>query len=185
VKKLLLILVLLVPATTFAEVPTVNIPPQCREANWVDPITLEGSCVFATQTMSFRWMLDDVEANYWRATFSGGEYADDSWHYGSNLARKFDARDIPYAYSLDGDPAFLTWSLSTRRPCGVTTNGGKHMQLLVHFDDEWAALIDNNSPSQINWVPRDRFLHEWWNSNSWAVTILESPCPPLPKRSSE
>ncbi len=182
-KRLAVILsILWVPVIAFAEVPTVDLPTQCREQNWVDPITHEGSCVFATQVTALRWFLEDDEATYWRDNFAGGEYADDTWQYGNNLARKLDARQLHYVYSLDGDPAILDWAMSTRRPVGVTTHGGRHMQLLVHFDDEWAALIDSNNPGVVNWIERDRFLAEWRASNQWAVVLIESPAPPLPKR---
>lgn len=179
-KRLLILAFLFVPAIAFAEVPTINIPPQCREKNWVDPITNEGSCVFATMTMSLRWMLAEDEASYWRNNFAGGQWASNEWNPNHNLPQKFESRNIPYAYTTSGDEEFLTWAIATRRGAGITVRSGSHMVLLVDLTDTEAALIDSNEPNRIVWVNRNRLIAEWQNSHGWAVTPVLSPAPPLP-----
>ena len=62
----------------------------------------------------------------------------------------------------------------------MTVMGGKHMVALVHFDSEWAGILDDNDTDTITWVARDTFVAEWQNSNGWAVTPVYAPAPPLP-----
>jgi hypothetical protein len=170
---------LIISASCLAEVPVVNLPLELRESNWVSD-TNEGSCVHAFVVMQFRWCLEDAQAEYWRTHNAGGEWADDTWNYGSNLARKFDSAGIQYAYTVDGDEAFLEWAVATRRGCGITVMGGKHMVYLVHLDAERAGIVDTNDISRVIWVRRDRLIAEWKSSNGWAVAMLRSPAPPLP-----
>jgi hypothetical protein len=173
-----LLLILLFPSCCFAEVPTVNLPLDLRQSNWVDS-TGEGSCTHATTVMLLRWQLHDNEATNWRNTYSGGDWADYTWN-SANHAQKFDDQDIPFAYVTDGDVAFLEWCLSTRRGCGVTVMGGRHAVVLAYLDADKAILIDNNDVQHLVVVPRDRFINEWINSNGWAWTPVYSPAPPLP-----
>lgn len=178
---MILVLVLMwVSAGLCQEVPVVNLPLELREKNWQGPLG-EGSCVHSTMVMALRWQQEYRLAEHWRQTYSDGEYADDSWHYGSNLARKFDSENVRYAYVTNGDVGFLEWAISTRRGCGVTVKGGRHMTLLVHLDEEKAGLLDNNRIDEIIWVDRDRFIAEWRASNGWAVSVLYTPAPPLPR----
>ena len=88
---------------------------------------------------------------------------------------------IRFAHTVGrNDVSFLEWACSTRRGAGVTVLGGRHMICLVHLDEKWAGILDNNDTSRIRWVPRKTFLAEWFNSNSWATTPVYSPAPPLP-----
>jgi hypothetical protein len=88
---------------------------------------------------------------------------------------------VRYAYTTgENDLSFLEWAVNTRRGCGVTVKGGAHMVLLVHLDAKRAGILDNNFPKEIRWVPRETFLAEWYASQSWAVTPVYVPPPPLP-----
>ena len=155
------------------ERPTVNIPKALRQSNWRGNKG-EGSCVHATMISLFRWQGRYHTANAWRQRYSNGEWP-------ANLRRKFDANNIRYAYVTNGDVNFLEWACSTRRGCGVTVQGGLHMVALVHFDDKWAGILDNNNVSMITWVPRETFIAEWKASMGWAVTMIYTPAAPLPK----
>ncbi len=155
------------------ERPRVNPPAAIRQENWVS--NGSGSCVHASIITLFRWQGRYQMADHWRKTYGSGETADD-------LAAKFDREGIRYAYTYgEDDVEFLEWACSTRRGCGVTVQGGVHMVDLVHLDDKWAAILDDNVPDHYTWVPRERFLSEWKSSNSWAVTICYSPAAPLPQ----
>jgi hypothetical protein len=154
------------------EYPTVNLPTSLRQSNWIGNKN-EGSCVHATMISLLRWQNRPGTADYWRQHYGNGEWPED-------LAKKFDYEGVRYAYVTNGDPAFLEWACSTRRGCGITVMGGKHMIALVHLDDEWAGLLDNNDVGTITWVPRETLVAEWQNSNGWAVTPIYSPAPPLP-----
>ncbi len=159
------------PAVRY-EYPTVNLPISLRQSNWLGSKN-EGSCVHATMTSLLRWQGRYNTADYWRKNYGNGESPED-------LAAKFDRERMRYAYVTDGDVSFLEWACSTRRGCGVTVMGGRHMVALVHFDEEWAGILDNNDVNKITWVPRDTFVSEWQNSNGWAVTPVYNPAPPLP-----
>ncbi len=154
------------------EYPTVNLPVSLRQTNWLGSKD-EGSCVHATMISLLRWQGRSATADYWRRNYGNGEWPED-------LAAKFDQEGVRYAYTTDGDVKFLEWACSTRRGCGVTVMGGKHMVALVHFDEKWAGILDNNDTDKITWVPRDTFVAEWQNSNGWAVTPVYNPAPPLP-----
>jgi len=155
------------------EYPTVNLPLSLRQSNWLGPMG-QGSCVHATMTSLFRWQGQMKLAEYWRTHNGDGEWDVD-------LAAKFDRAGVKYAYtSQKGDVRFLEWACSTRRGCGVTVMGGRHMVALVHFDAKWAGILDNNQTQGIIWVPRATFVAEWLNSHSWAVTPVYTPAPPLP-----
>ncbi len=97
---------------------------------------------------------------------------------------KLDSKGVRWAGTYQkNDVKFLEWAIRTKRGCMVTTMGGAHMILLVHLDQTRAGLLDNNNPEKIKYMPRDQFLQEWYDSNSWALTpIYSPPPPPLRKR---
>lgn len=155
------------------ERPTVNLEEVLRQSNWIGSQN-EGSCVHASMIMLFRWQGRDDLADLWKANYENGEWP-------SALAAKFDAHDVRYAYtSYENDVSFIEWACATRRGCGVTVRGGAHMVIVVHMDAEWVGILDNNHIEEIKWVPRQVFLNEWFNSESWAVTPVYTPPPPLP-----
>lgn len=165
------------PDTTYPiyqrEMPTVNLERALRQSNWKGSKG-EGSCVHATMISLFRWQGREDLAERWRATYENGE------RYRS-LAAKFDKEEVRYAYTWNQkDVNFLEWACTTRRGCGVTVRGGKHMVALVYLDKDRAGLLDNNRVGTIKWVSRQSFLSEWYNSFSWAVTPVYTPSSPLP-----
>jgi hypothetical protein len=161
------------------EYPTVNLPVSLRDWDWTGEMN-EGSCPHATLVSLFRWQGRYATAYHWRHTYGDGDVADATWDSRNNLADKLNREGIRYAYTTDGDVSFLDWACSTRRGCGVTVMGGKHMVTLVHFDKKWAGVMDSNDIDTIIWVPRQVFIAEWENSNGWAVTPVYTPAPPLP-----
>jgi hypothetical protein len=155
------------------ERPTVNVPAALRQSNWRGPQG-QGSCVHASMISLFRWQYRLKTADYWRRNYGDGEYPED-------LAAKFDREGIRYAYVANGDVRFLEWACRTRRGCGITVMGGAHMVALVHLDDKWAALLDNNNVERFIWVPRETLIAEWKASYGWAVTPIYTPAAPLPQ----
>lgn len=155
------------------EQPTVNLEEAFRQSNWIGSQD-EGSCVHASMIMLFRWQGREDLADLWKANYENGEWP-------SALAAKFDKHDVRYAYtSQKNDVSFIEWACATRRGCGVTVAGGAHMVIVVHMDAEQVGILDNNNIEEIKWVPRQVFLNEWMNSESWAVTPVYVPPPPLP-----
>lgn len=157
------------------EVPVVNLPYSLRQRNWASKPT-QGSCVHATMCSLFNWQGHPRMAQWWRANHTDGDYPE-------RLAGELDRAGVRWAGTWDRkDVSFLEWSIKTHRGCGVAIEGCKHMVALVHLDNNWAGLLDNNDTSRIIWVPRATFLAEWFNSRSWAVTPVYTPSPPLPVR---
>jgi len=155
------------------ERPTVNVPEVLRQRNWIGDQGM-GSCVHATMISLLRWQYRLKTADHWRQTYGDGEQPED-------LAAKFDQEGIRYAYVTNGDVRFLEWACRTRRGCGITVMGGAHMVALVHLDDKWAAILDNNNVEKFIWVPRETLIAEWKASYGWAVTPIYAPAAPLPQ----
>lgn len=151
----------------YRDAPWIDLPRELREWNWGG-----GSCVHATLVMLLRWQGRFEEAEWWRRTFAGGEYA-------NRLHSRLDAAGLRYAYTVQGDDAFVEWAIATRRGAGVTW-GGNHMVCLVHLDDRDAGILDNNAIDRIKWQPRQAFLREWRRRGGWAVTPVYLPPPPDP-----
>ena len=156
-----------------AERPVVNVPLALRQHNWFGS-NGEGSCAHATMISLLRWQGRSKTADYWRQNYGSGEWPED-------LAAKFDGAGVRYAYVTNGDVRFLEWACRTRRGCGITVLGGAHMVALVHLDEKWAALLDNNDVATFRWVPRASLIAEWKASHGWAVTPIYSPAAPLPR----
>lgn len=172
------------------ERPTVNIPPALRQPNWAirwewvkddkgrRVLVPDGSCTHAAMVDLFYWQGKPELAAWWRRNNAGGE-----WSSGTSLAAKLNRAGVRFAYTAGKkDIKFLEWACNTRRGCGVAIEGGAHMVVLVHLDSKWAALLDSNDIRGFIWVPREQFIEEWINSESWAVTPVYSPAPPLPRK---
>jgi hypothetical protein len=156
-----------------AERPVVNLPEALRQKNWLGNQG-EGSCVWASTISLLRWQGRYETANWIRRNYGNGEWPD---HW-SELANKAGLR---YAMTTNGDVEFLEWACRTRRGAGVTVMGGRHCVNLVHLDDKWACLLDNNAPQKYIWVARETFLAEWKASFGWGFAVVYTPCPPLPQ----
>lgn len=167
------------------EFPQVNIPWSLRQPNWTNRND-EGSCVHATMTSLFRWQGLDLMAEHWKQTYSGPETA-------NGLRKKLDREGIRYAETEGkGDVSFLEWAVATRRGCLVSVTVkvqatrqnprgiGYHALALVHLDDKVAGLLDNRNVSNIAYLPREEFLKKWIEFESWALTPVYAPAPPVP-----
>lgn len=153
------------------ERPVVNPPHALRQENWLGD-RRQGSCVWASTITLLHWQGQHDLAEWVRRTRGNGEWPE-------NWSRQMDAAGIRYAMTTDGNVEFLEWAVRTRRGAAVTVLGGAHMVNLIHLDDRWACLLDNNNPATHLWVPRDRFLAEWHASRGWGLTVVYSPYPPL------
>jgi len=163
------------PGTTpiMAERPTVNVPYELRQENWLGR-QREGSCVWATTISLLNWQGRYRTADWVRKNRGDGEWPE-------HMAEGLNDAGIRYAYTVEGDVKFLEWACKTRRGCGVTVNGGAHMVALVHLDSKWAAILDNNDITKFIWVPRTALIAEWQASHGWAVAPIYTPAPPMPQ----
>ena len=127
------------------ERPAVNLPLALRQSNWWGQGG-QGSCTWATMVSLLRWQGRYRTADWVRQNCGDGEWPDD-------MAQRLDEAGVRYAYVTNGDVKFLEWACRTRRGCGITIRGGQHMVALVHLDEKWAALLDDNAVEQYIWVP--------------------------------
>jgi hypothetical protein len=161
-----------VKAASTRERPVVNVPLELRQHNWT--VQGNGSCTWASLISLLRWQGRYNTADWVRQNCGGGEWSAD-------MAKTLDGANVRYAYTTSGDVKFLEWACRTRRGCGITIMGGAHMVALVHLDDKWAALLDNNNVAEYRWVPRESLLAEWRASDGWAITPVYTPAAPLPQ----
>lgn len=155
------------------ERPIVNPPVKDRQKNWLGN-KREGSCVWASTITLLRWQGRYATAEKIRKKYGNGEWPED-W------MAKMEKEGLRYSSITNGDVSFLETACRTRRGAAVTIMGGAHMVNLVHLDDKWACLIDNNDPGNYKWVPRASFIAEWQASYGWALTVVYTPAAPLPQ----
>jgi len=156
-----------------AERPAVNLPLALRQSNWWGQGG-QGSCTWATMVSLLRWQGRYRTADWVRQNCGDGEWPDD-------MAQRLDEAGVRYAYVTNGDVKFLEWACRTRRGCGITIRGGQHMVALVHLDEKWAALLDDNAVEEYIWVLRETLIAEWKASDGWAITPIYAPAAPLPQ----
>jgi hypothetical protein len=173
----------------------IDLPTSEHVRNFAMPLgTDKGLCVFASMTMAARWhhIRELMDLMYWdkdgkphsRIPEGGGwpEKVDE-------VLRKF-APNLKYVQQEGTDPAILDKFLAEGAPVCVTYGYGEryqmqtiyHMVLLVHFDAQWAVILDNNFPGTFEWMPREEFLRRAMHPGGkfWAYGFLAAPPPPVP-----
>ena len=57
-----------------------------------------------------------------------------------------------------------------------------HMVNVVHIGNKWAAVLDNNFPQKLIWMPVQSFEKQWKGSRGggWSVILLANGSPPIP-----
>lgn len=178
-KKLIpiLLLILAIPSPVDFKIqdrPIIKVDSEDRVLNWTG-WNNEGSCVHASMMMLFGYQGRDDWADFWGENYESGYYH--SW-----LINALEVNEIPYASTYErNNVEFLEWAITEKLGCIVTTgirgkdgkiHWGNHMILLVHLDNSEAAIIDPNYPTIIKWMDREKFLKNWFLSNSWATTVL-------------
>ncbi len=163
----------------------IDLPAGQHVRNFGAPADGKGLCVFASMTMASRWHnvrpLFDVihkinEGGGWPEKVDG-------------VFKRF-APDLKYVQYEGTDPSLLDKALSEGRLACVTYGYGEryqmqtiyHMVCLVHLDDRYAAILDNNFPGTYEWMSRAEFLKRWKHPSGkgWAYVMLTPPPPPVP-----
>lgn len=146
-----------------------------------------GLCVFASLEMAARYQNERAVMGVfdWMKTQPGG-----GWPERVDEIMKSRAPNVKYRQYLGGSIDFIQQGIDSGRPVCVTYGYGElynmqtiyHMVLCVGLSDKWAAILDNNDPGRIWWVPTDefqrRFVHP--DGQGWAVYVLSPPPPPVP-----
>lgn len=149
-----------------------ELPLELRQPNWGG-----GSCVHASNVMVLRHQGLFEMADWWRKTYSGGEYD-------TRLAQRLDAAGLRYAYAHN-DEKFLMWCIRTRRGAGIFYKPS-HSICCVGMDDTYVYLLDNNDVNRpereghYERVPREEFFLKWRGYGGFAWTLVYSPLPPEP-----
>lgn len=172
-----------------------DLPVEQRLKNIGSRVDRAGMCVASSWEMAMRYQGVDALRGFrdWCAGFPGGGYPD-------KLDKQIQAfckqkgLSVPDYVQYEGrDPALLREALGGGRMVAVTYAGRDgarysgpiaHMVCLVHFDDRWACLLDNNGigANELLWLSPADFLERWTGSGSgWAVVFLAPPPPPAPR----
>jgi hypothetical protein len=147
-----------------------------------------GLCVFTSVQNAARYQNETRLVNF---------QADMKKEPGGGYPAKVDSmiakygKGTPYLQYEGKDPAVLRAALATGRMPSVTYNGHDphyrgsiaHMVNLVHLDERWAVVLDNNfiGENELVWLTPDDFLQRWrGNGGGWAVVLLAPPPPPVP-----
>lgn len=158
------------------EIPVANLPPELRQTNWSHPRNGQGSCVHASSMSHFRWQGKFQLADGWGRRYAGGETA-------YSILTKWVDNRIPFAFTDEGDPAFLDWATATRRG-SIIWYYPSHCVTFVGFGQmngrEYAFIVDNNRTNQFLAIEKLAFIRAWRGYGGFSATALFTPTGPLP-----
>jgi hypothetical protein len=154
-----------------------------------------GLCVFTSIDHAARWQNVPALVGFrdFMTDFPGGGYPTKVDHFLPRMAKSKNLPVPEYVQDTRGDVGLMELALKTGRMVCVTYGyspryGGRiaHMVNLVHLDDKWAVVLDNNFPgrTRYEWVERDEFLRRWrMGGGGWSLVLLNSGPPPVPRNS--
>lgn len=165
----------------------VDLPTSQHIRNIGAPRDGKGLCVFASLTMCSRWHnirpLFDVMH---KIPYGGG------WPQKvEETFKKFAPQYLGSLVQYEGtDPAIMIKALSEGRMVCLTYGYSEryrmqtiyHMVCLVHLDDQWAVVLDNNHPGTYEWMKPAELYRRWAHPSGqgWCLFLLEPPPPPIP-----
>ncbi|GIW56324.1 MAG: hypothetical protein KatS3mg082_2728 [Nitrospiraceae bacterium] len=158
----------------------------------------QGCCVWTSIHHAALWQNVPayLEAPKWiqQHGVPGGAWSGSVEKYLPQMARERGYAEPPAFLNYEGnDPSILRLACQTGRMPSVTYcfsptgryGGGRiaHMVNLVHADNKWFAVLDNNYPgaNQIEWMTPQEFKRTWTEmGGGWAVILLQPAPPPVP-----
>jgi len=149
--------------------PPMDLPKSLRQANYAG-----GSCMHASLISVLRWQGRFELADWWRRSEYGAAGVYD-------LARVCRRLDLRFAWTTNGNAAFLDWCSSTRRGAAIHYFS-QHAVTFCGYEDGNAVLLDNNRPGTYIRVPKQQFLSRWRGYGGLALTVVYAPPPPRPWR---
>lgn len=146
-----------------------------------------GLCVFASMEMAARYQNEReiIGVFKWMQSQPGG-----GWPERVDQILRDRAPNVKYKQYIGTDLDFIREGIESGRPVCVTYGYGElylmrtiyHMVLCVGMTDKYTAILDNNDPGRIWWMPteefRKRFVHP--GGEGWAYYVLSPPPPPVP-----
>ena len=157
------------------------------------PGTGSGLCVFTSINHSAHWQNVDALKDFrdWMTKLPGGG---DPEKVDRMIEKKCKELGMPkpeYIQVERADLDILLLALKTGRMPSITYaysptgryNGKRisHMVSLVHLDDKWAGVLDNNYPDALEWLTPDQLRKTFKQGSGWCVILLAPPPPPVPK----
>jgi hypothetical protein len=152
-----------------------------------------GLCVFASLQQSACWQ--DVEPLTgifeWMTTKPGGGWPEKVDRVVDEMCRAKKIKKPAYLQIEGTDFELLRRACQTGRIPAVTyafSPSGRygkakiaHMVNLLHADERWCAILDNNFPGTIEWMTPAEFERVWTGGGKgWAVILLADGPPPPP-----
>lgn len=151
-----------------------------------------GLCVFTSIDMAARYQNehDLIGLRDFMTQYPGG-----GWPAKVDKFIKQKAPNVEYVQNTTGDETMLDLALAkTGRIVCITygyspryvdsrNRSGEidHMVNLVHLDEKWGVILDNNFPENYEWMPRAELLRRWrMRGGGWLVVLLAPPPPPNP-----
>jgi hypothetical protein len=156
-----------------------------------------GLCVYASARHTGRWQNDRLfdEIFEWMKRHPGGSYPA---KFDKTIKQCAQEKGLPvpdYLQVEGSDLEILKLACKTGRMPGVTYSfsptkryGGQrisHMVSLVHADDKWFCVCDNNYPgaNQFEWMTPQEFARTYTGGRSgWAIILISPPSPPPPPK---
>jgi hypothetical protein len=154
-----------------------------------------GLCVFASLEHAGRWQdVPPIDGIFeWMRTKPGGGWPEKVDAMIAQLSKEKGIAKPDYLQVEGDDFELLRTACKTGRMPAVTYGYsptgryGKahiaHMVNLVHADEKWCAVLDNNFPGTIEWMSPAEFQRVWAGSDGrgWAVILLAEGPPPVPE----
>ncbi|MEI7685257.1 MAG: hypothetical protein WCL32_09535 [Planctomycetota bacterium] len=152
-----------------------------------------GLCVFASLQQSAKWQ--DVEpltgVFEWMKTRPGGGWPEKVDRVVDDMCRAKKLKKPAYLQIEGTDFELVRRACRLGRMPAVTyafspsgRYGGAriaHMVNLLHADERWCAVLDNNFPGTIEWMTPAEFQRVWTGGGQgWAVILLADGPPPPP-----
>lgn len=152
-----------------------------------------GLCVFASLDMNARWQNVAPLIGFldWMTKHPGGGWPE---KVDRMIEKKADGKPVEYLQNTTGDEKLLELFLKTGRAVCITYGYSpryvsplnpsgeiSHMVLLVHMDEKWFVVLDNNFPENYEWCPREEGLRRFKLGGGWLVGLLAPPPPPRPQ----
>lgn len=195
--RFLIALVLTVPIAPDGTEVQIDLPVSQQIKNIGSDIPPHrGMCVTTSITQSARWANNPVLQDFvtYAKQFPGGGYPEKV----DELMRKIaQARNVPvpqYKQIKGGRETLTTLKLALKNGlCPSVTFGfspsGRyqgqkisHMVNLLHLDEKYACVLDNNFPGTYEWMSVDEFYASYTSAAGygWAVILLDAGPPPIP-----
>jgi hypothetical protein len=152
-----------------------------------------GLCVFASLKHSaiFQEVTPLKEIFEYMFSRPGGGYPDKVDRVIRDICKQKGVPIPPYIQVEGKDIEILKLACKTGRAPGVTYGfspsgryGGQriaHMVTLLHADNKWFCVLDNNFPKTYEWMTPQEFQRAYTADGGWCVIFLDSGPPPVPE----